>query len=511
MKKKRWYEWLYLAFFVLFSVLILTEAGMNGTSSGRQSKTFSFLFDGGKNDATIVLPTSVFLKGETEAEIGHHVSYSVVFTPENTSDKRVSYSLEQEGNVAELEGNVLIPLNEGSAVLKATSLANPSLTSELNISVKKEKITSLKISLDTEETLVAGMTSQIQIESNVSSLSLDDVVFSSSEESVASVDSKGLVRTEKPGKARLSVSTSDGSVKSNVLTLSVSEGDFVPVSSLRAEETEFYAKNSTRIVPLFNEEASDRRYTVSSRDGRLLVEEDQSLTSSLPGTYSYTVTSVSNPEISTTGSVTVKEVRAKGISFPDAAVRYGETATLSYSLIPDIAGEEVTDTGVLFSISDSSMAEVSGDGHILGLKKGSVKVTVAWKKDPSVKAEAEIAVSSLTPAEFNRINAFVRKFVGHFSLFLLTGLSGALVLCSFFLKTHGDSLFKTFLGFSVLLIYGLVLASVSEGFQIFAGGRGPSWNDVGIDFSGYALSVLVFLAIYALFVFYRKKKTGAGR
>lgn len=114
----------------------------------------------------------------------------------------------------------------------------------------------------------------------------------------------------------------------------------------------------------------------------------------------------------------------------------------------------------------------------------------------------------MTPAEFNNIHTLIRKLIGHFSLFLVTGLFGALVLRSFVLqKKEKNSLKKILPSFFVLMVYGLLLAVLSEGIQISAGNRGPSWNDVGIDFEEYVLPILILLAVILIRTFRKKTKT----
>jgi len=79
------------------------------------------------------------------------------------------------------------------------------------------------------------------------------------------------------------------------------------------------------------------------------------------------------------------------------------------------------------------------------------------------------------------------KLLGHFCLFMLTGLFSELFLASF-PKIHQGMLW-------ILLAYAIVLSSAGEIIQIFAAGRSPTLHDVFLDFTGF-WSLLLFKIAY---------------
>ena len=88
---------------------------------------------------------------------------------------------------------------------------------------------------------------------------------------------------------------------------------------------------------------------------------------------------------------------------------------------------------------------------------------------------------------------YIRKAVGHFGLFALSGgfSTWALYL---FVK---DAKVGYFLWQMLMTLgFGFVLAMLSEFVQLFVDGRSGAWTDVGIDFSGYFIGFsLVFLIL----------------
>ena len=102
---------------------------------------------------------------------------------------------------------------------------------------------------------------------------------------------------------------------------------------------------------------------------------------------------------------------------------------------------------------------------------------------------------TITPANFDHFAFNIRKIVGHFGLFALSGLfsSWATYLFS---KDGKAGYFLTQI--SMDLSFGIVVALASEFAQIFIDGRTGAWADVGIDFSGFFLGFSIIFVILLL-------------
>jgi len=98
---------------------------------------------------------------------------------------------------------------------------------------------------------------------------------------------------------------------------------------------------------------------------------------------------------------------------------------------------------------------------------------------------------------------FIRKLVGHFSLFLLDGVFVGLTFYLF--RIYKKNLNFWFATLFIFLI-GFLVASSSEAIQLGIPGRVGAINDVLIDMAGYVLaSIIVFL----IFFFTERKKKPA--
>ena len=102
---------------------------------------------------------------------------------------------------------------------------------------------------------------------------------------------------------------------------------------------------------------------------------------------------------------------------------------------------------------------------------------------------------TITPANFDRFAFDLRKVVGHFGLFALSGGFSTWALYLFIKDTKvGYFLWQGLM----TLGFGFILAMISEFVQIFVEGRTGAWTDVGIDFSGYFIGFFLVFLIFLL-------------
>lgn len=105
--------------------------------------------------------------------------------------------------------------------------------------------------------------------------------------------------------------------------------------------------------------------------------------------------------------------------------------------------------------------------------------------------EGVVPPSQLTPDFYDFVVIFVRKGIGHIGLNFVSGLFLMMTLLGFAKSNLIEINF--FIGGLLLSIYG-------ESLQIFASGRGPMFEDIVYNFSGFLLSFILYY-----FLFNKKK------
>lgn len=106
-----------------------------------------------------------------------------------------------------------------------------------------------------------------------------------------------------------------------------------------------------------------------------------------------------------------------------------------------------------------------------------------------------IKPETITPSNFPQFAFNLRKAVGHFGLFALSGGFTSWALYLFVKETKvGYFLYQL----AMTLGFGLLLAVLTELAQILVDGRYGTFADVGIDFAGYFSGVFLVFLIFLL-------------
>ena len=185
---------------------------------------------------------------------------------------------------------------------------------------------------------------------------------------------------------------------------------------------------------------------------------------------------------------------------------YSETGQQFNIYIVDNSGATKL-TGVNVTSSNPKIAEayVQSDYiYVNSIKAGKTRITVTSISNPEVShyVDLEVTVKGIINSDnYNSFADFVRKSIGHFTLFLVSGIFTFLSI--YYLLIDNKKL-KTLFGVIIPLLIGLLVAIASEVIQSFVPGRFGSFIDVMTDFSGYVIgALLMWLIIYLI----KRKKT----
>ena len=112
--------------------------------------------------------------------------------------------------------------------------------------------------------------------------------------------------------------------------------------------------------------------------------------------------------------------------------------------------------------------------------------------------------NAINESNIDAFHGFLRKFIGHFSFFVVDGL-----LVSWTIYLFGNEKLKTrqfYIGIIISLTFGLLLASLTELIQLYTPGRSGEIKDVLIDFSGYLLGFLILFLICLIRILNKNKE-----
>lgn len=114
---------------------------------------------------------------------------------------------------------------------------------------------------------------------------------------------------------------------------------------------------------------------------------------------------------------------------------------------------------------------------------------------------------TVTPENHNAFATFIRKSLGHFGLFVVSGIFSSLAIYYIF---KDFKWIKHFLNTIFALSFGLIVATTTEIIQLNVPERSGEFTDVLIDYSGYLLGAfLVGLVLFLVIRHQRKKQTNS--
>lgn len=303
--------------------------------------------------------------------------------PTDATVKTVTYK-SSNSRVAKVSSKgVVTPLSVGSAKITVVS-KDGSFKKVCKVTVKKapEKI---RVSADSA-TLKVGEAKTIKYTVTPADATNKKATFKSSNTSVVTVSSKGVITGVSRGKATITLTTENG-LKAKV---SVTVKQQVTSVEVDPTATVYTGKTLTLYASALPKSAENRSLKWSSSDTSVVkVTSKGVITGMRAGTATVTVQSAENSKLKATCKVTVKQ-RVTSLTFNDKEVfvTKGAQAELKYTLKP----ADATNKKVTFKSSDSATVSVTSDGRITGIKSGTAKITITADDNKSMTAVCHITV-----------------------------------------------------------------------------------------------------------------------
>ena len=110
---------------------------------------------------------------------------------------------------------------------------------------------------------------------------------------------------------------------------------------------------------------------------------------------------------------------------------------------------------------------------------------------------------TVTPENYNAFATFIRKSLGHFGLFVVSGIFSSISIYYIF---KDFKWIKHFLNTIFALSFGLIIAMTTEIIQLNVPDRSGEFTDVLIDYSGYLLGAFLVGLVLFLVIRHQRKK-----
>ena len=360
--------------------------------------------DGGKTakcevtvEAKVIPVEGVTVDKETlEMVEGDEATLAATVAPEEATDKSVTWTSSDEAvATVDAEGKVTA-VAPGTATITVTT-TDGEKTAKCEVTVSAKVIPVESVALD-KETLEMVEGDEASIAATVAPEEATDktVKWTSSDETVATVDAEGKVTAVKAGTATITATTNDGG-KTATCAVTV-EAKFIPVEGVEfAEATISVIEGQAgKVSVTFKPETpTNTNVTFESADPAVAtVDAEGNVNGVAPGVTTITVTT-EDGGITATCDVTVEPK-----PIPVSKVEINRTSInliveSSAILVATVSPEDATNKNVVWSSSDESIVKVDQNGEITALKVGEATVTVT-SEDGGKTFDCKVTVKNAT-------------------------------------------------------------------------------------------------------------------
>ncbi|GAA4299314.1 hypothetical protein GCM10023142_39800 [Anaerocolumna aminovalerica] len=294
--------------------------------------------------------------------------------PENATNKNVKWKSTNESVVRVDDKGMVTLVSSGVAAVIAFSESDPSVTAICNITVE---IPVRSLTLDEKaKVMYVGESVRIGYLLTPNDASKKNVVWSSTDTSVVSVDSKGLITARSAGQAIIMVKTEDGAYYSTC-TITVRQkatGIKFDVDNLELNVGQSYTIELT-VTP---SNSTELGLTWDTTDSKVAtVDEKGKITAKAPGKAVIFVKTAYGAAIYCNVTV-VQQPNDLQLNFDEKTLVIGEEFKLKATMQPS-SSEEIALT---WTSSNEKVAKVSNNGTVKAISGGTavIKVQTADKK-----------------------------------------------------------------------------------------------------------------------------------
>ncbi|MCR5450730.1 MAG: Ig-like domain-containing protein [Solobacterium sp.] len=371
------------------SIATVDENGVV-TAVGEGKVTITATSEGGLTASKEISILFTHLTGisfkEESADIIIHESkeLELIYDPENASLKTVTWESSDDSVATVDENGTVTAVNGGSAVIKATS-EDGNLTAEITVNVI---VPAEKIEIQTEVSEIEyGESETLEVTFKPSNTTNQKVTWTSSDESIATVDENGVVTAVGEGKVIITATSEDGgftaSKEINVLFTHLTGISF------KEESADIIIHESKELELIYDpENASLKTVTWESSDESVAtVDENGKVTAVGDGTATITVTSKDGGYSASIEIHVIIPAQSITISSEVTEILYGNSETLEVAFTPS----NTTNQKVTWTSSDESIATVDENGVVTAVGEGKVTIT-ATSEDGGFTASKEINI-----------------------------------------------------------------------------------------------------------------------
>lgn len=312
-------------------------------------------------------------KTESNIYVNRTDTLDVIFTPEDASTKDVTWTVE-DPTIASMYAyyKAITGKKEGTTKITATS-KDGNFTAECIVNVTWNPATKLKLD-KTSVPLQAPNGVSLTATFEPSDASNKDVVWSSEDETIATVSSYGSVKAVGQGTTTIKATSKDDE---NLFATCTITATFIPVESIAipSDTTIAVSKSATLRETILPDDASNKSVEWSSSDESIAtVSQYGSVKGIKAGTVTITATTVDGSKTANCNVTVVESIPVTAVTIaPEATIKIGKTTYITRGYLPSNTTTKIAYT---FKSDNEEIATVDQYGNIKGIAPGNANVTI---------------------------------------------------------------------------------------------------------------------------------------
>ena len=334
----------------------------------------------------------------TTLERGTTIGLKVIITP---SDARNDVTWQSDDpSIAIVDDQGLVTgISVGTTLIKATTNDGTNLMAFCIVNVTPKQVKSIIVDKD-EMTLERGETAQLSVTVYPQDADDSSVEWSSENNEVATVDSKGTVVAISSGTTIIRATTNDGSNLTAECQVTVTSLKATGISIDRTEATLERDATLQLTATVAPDDADDRTVTWSSADSGIARVDGAGLVTAVSvGTTTITATTGDGTGLTASCTVTVTPKTVQSITMDEEALNLerGETTRLTVIVTP----QDADDVSVTWYSNNSGVATVDDGGRVTAIEVGTAVITATTNDGSGLSAKCTVTV---TPKEVDDIS-----------------------------------------------------------------------------------------------------------
>ncbi len=302
-------------------------------------------------------------RSTVEMTIGETVQLSATVMPSDATDQNITWSSTKQSVATVNDHGLVTAIAEGRTTIKARVGGK---TSACIVTVSKEFVDVASIALDkTSLALVKGESETLVATVNPANATHNKVSWTSSDTSVATVDSEGKVSGIANGSATITAQVDNIKATCDVTVT-------VPIESITLNKTELSltkGQSETLIATIIPNDATENNVKWETLSSLVATVDSNGKVTAMGGGKT-TITAKAGGKVASCIVTVTAPVESITLNYTNISLNEGESLTLEATVMP----KDATVKTVTWSSSDSGIATVDQSGRILAIKQGSATI-----------------------------------------------------------------------------------------------------------------------------------------